>query len=349
MRKSLVAGLVGLFLAGSASVFAAAATPANPYVSVVSATSTNTVVTFTTPAGATLNAFTVFVFNDGPNTAYIDPTAVAVSSDTGAWALNKCEWIKINAPFNAPLTSLNVVTATNQTATVRVEANPAGPLPGATLPYVEHGTQCYSLTNNAVILGVSNIPATSSAPSATVIQGIPASGPNTAGSNVTIQPGPGTGTGAGIQTEIDRNLVTTTGSTAQTQAAGVVVCESKALSTTSATAQTLATIGVASNAAGGASAVVTVVAFDGTNNDVDTNVWNFSFKNKAGTLAATASSAVGDVASSDSGSTTTGVTITTGASLVNVKVTPVFTTIVPTVVTGYVTIYNNSGGAVTCQ
>jgi hypothetical protein len=174
-------------------------------------------------------------------------------------------------------------------------------------------------------------------------------GSNIAGANAGIYPGIGTGTGAGAQAELGRDLVTTTGSTAHNQTQGLVVCESKTLSNTSATTTALATIGSASNTAGGASVTISVVATDGTNFDVETQTANFSFINKAGVFTISTPTITTASPASGSGSTTIGFTATGASSLISVKATPVFTTLVPTSVTAYTTIINNSAGAVVCQ
>lgn len=172
---------------------------------------------------------------------------------------------------------------------------------------------------------------------------------NTAGANVTITPGAGTGTGAGSQVAVNRDLVGSTGTAAQAQAPAFVACETKTLSNTSATTTTLATIGLASNTAGGAWGQITVVASDGTNFDVETQDVNLSFVNKAGTFTVSTPTITASSAASNSGSTTIGFTATGASSLISLKVTPVFTTIVPTSVTAYLTLINNSAGAVVCQ
>lgn len=170
-----------------------------------------------------------------------------------------------------------------------------------------------------------------------------------AGANATIQPGRGTGAAAGTQLNANRNIVTTTGSTAQASANAIVVCESKTLSNTSATAQTLATIALASNSAGGATAFITVTATDGTNFDSETQSLNVSFVNKAGTMTVSTPTVTASSAANNSGSATIGATVTAAANVVSIKATPVFTTIVPTLVTSYIEIHNHGAGAVTCQ
>jgi hypothetical protein len=174
------------------------------------------------------------------------------------------------------------------------------------------------------------------------------SGSNNAGGNLTMAMGAGTGTAAGSQVSLSRSLMTTTGSTAQTQVPGFTVCETKTLSNTSATATTLAQIGAASNSGGGATVFLSVTATDGTNFDTETQSTNLSFVNKAGVFTISTPTTTASSAASNSGSTTIGFTATGASSLISLKVTPVFGTIVPTTVTGYITIINQSTGAVTC-
>jgi hypothetical protein len=172
---------------------------------------------------------------------------------------------------------------------------------------------------------------------------------NVAGAAATIQSSLGTGNAAGAQVSISRALMGGSGSTQQTAANAITVCESKTLSNTSATATTIATIGSASNSAGGITAFITVTASDGTNFDAETQSLNVSFVNKAGTFTISTPTITGSSAASNSGSVTIGATVTGAASLISLKVTPVFTTIVPTTVTVYTEIHNHSAGAVACQ
>lgn len=173
---------------------------------------------------------------------------------------------------------------------------------------------------------------------------------NVKGANATIQAGIGTGNAAGTQLVLNRNLMGATGTTAQSVANAFGVCESKILSNTSATLTTLATIGLASNSAGGASGTITVTCTDGTNFDSDTVSFNVSFVNKAGTITVGTAAVTASTAANNSGSCTVAPTFTAGASLLNINVTPVISTIVPTTVTGYLNISAaNGAGAITCQ
>jgi hypothetical protein len=172
---------------------------------------------------------------------------------------------------------------------------------------------------------------------------------NVAGTASQVQSSLGTGNAAGAQLSLSRAVMGGSGTTQQAAAHAFTVCESKTLSNTSATTTTVATIGAASNSAGGLTAFITVTASDGTNFDAETQSLNVSFVNKAGTFTISTPTITTSSPASNSGSTTIGATVTGASSLISLKVTPVFTTIVPTTVTVYVEIHNHSAGAVACQ
>ncbi len=172
------------------------------------------------------------------------------------------------------------------------------------------------------------------------------------GANLTLASGNGTGAGAGSQLNLNAPIALATGTTAQTSQNRVTVCETKILSNTSATTTTLATIGAASNTLGGGEVHISVMANNGTTDFAgETQSATFSWTNKAGTFTVstptiTASSAS---ASAGAGSATIGFTLTGASSLISLKVTPVFTTIAPTLVTAYIEVINHGPGAVLCQ
>lgn len=170
---------------------------------------------------------------------------------------------------------------------------------------------------------------------------------NVAGSNCTLAPGIGTGLGAGTKLCLQRDLMGATGSTAQNQRDGYCVGPSKTLSNTTATAQSLVNISVPSNSAGGVEGTITVTCTDGTNFDSETQSFNTSFVNKATVLTVTAPVITSTSAANNSGSCTAGITAVAGTNSVDIKVTPAFTTIVPTTVTSYITLRNNGTGNVT--
>lgn len=181
------------------------------------------------------------------------------------------------------------------------------------------------------------------------LHGTGGSGSDNAGGNLTIMPGLPTGAATGGQLSLNRTLVLATSSTVQTSVNGFAICESKTLSNTTATTTTIVNIASASNSGGGAHWTTTVVASDGTNFDAEQQTCEVSWVNKAGTFTVGTPVCTASVAASNSGSTTVGSTVTGAASVIAIKVTPVFTTIAPTLVTSYTSITNNSPGAVTCQ
>lgn len=192
---------------------------------------------------------------------------------------------------------------------------------------------------------------TNSAPPATVtVNGTGGSGSNIAGTSLTVGPGISTGTGVAA-VNIQRNLVLTTGSTAQTQVPGMTFCPRKILSTTTATAQTVAIVDLPSNSAAGGEVHITVTCSDGTNFDSETQSATWSAVNKAGTLTLSTPTITASSAANNSGSCTIGFTIVAGTNQVLLKVTPAFTTIVPTSVFGYVDVITHqpSATAVACQ
>lgn len=159
----------------------------------------------------------------------------------------------------------------------------------------------------------------------------------------------GTGLAAGDQLNLSRGLMTTTGSASHAAAHAFTVCESKTLSNTTATTTTIATVGLASNSAGGLTAMITVTATDGTNFDSETQTVNVSYVNKATVMTVGTPAISASTAANNSGSATIGATVTGASPTISLKVTPVFTTIVPTIVTSYVEIFNHGAGAVACQ
>ncbi len=193
---------------------------------------------------------------------------------------------------------------------------------------------------------------TNSAPPATVtVNGTGGSGSNIAGSAITIGPGISTGTGVSA-VNVQRNLELASGSTAQTQVPGLTICPRKILSNTSATAQTIAIIDLASNSAGGAEAHITVTCSDGTNFDSETVSSVSSFVNKATAITVTSpGTTTATSAANNSGSCTIGQTWVAGTNQILLKVTPVFTTIVPTVVHVYAEVITHQAStvAVACQ
>lgn len=168
-------------------------------------------------------------------------------------------------------------------------------------------------------------------------------GSNLPGSVFTIAGPLGTGTGAGAATKLQRGLMQASGTTAQTLSDAFAIGQSKTLSNTSATAQTVATITLGSNAGGGCSGVFTLVATDGTNFDSETQSFVVSYVNKAGAITVGTAAITASTAANNSGSATLGITAVANGNNIDIKVTPVFTTIVPTTVTLFPTISHATG------
>jgi hypothetical protein len=181
-------------------------------------------------------------------------------------------------------------------------------------------------------------------------QGVAAGTSDVGGSSYTIRPGLGRGTGVSGPLVLGRNLVTTTGATAQAQQQAFVICGTKTLSNTSATAQTIATITTTTTTAGGVQMFYTVTASDGTNVDADSGEVSVSWNNLAATVAATMSAAGIGSNSVVAPDTLAAVpTVTVATNVVSIKLTPTWVNTVPTLVTGYFTFLNNSGNAIVCQ
>lgn len=170
---------------------------------------------------------------------------------------------------------------------------------------------------------------------------------NVAGASGTVKPGIGTGTGAGTKYCIQRDIMGASGSTAQSTIDGYCVGPSKTLSNTTATAQSLVNISVPSNSAAGVEGTITVTCTDGTNFDSETQSFNTSVVNKAGALTIGGPVITATSAANNSGSCTAGITVVAGTNSIDIKVTPAFTTIVPTTVTSYIALRNNGIGNAT--
>jgi hypothetical protein len=94
---------------------------------------------------------------------------------------------------------------------------------------------------------------------------------------------------------------------------------------------------------GDAQGSFTLVATDGTNFDSETQSFNVSFVNKAGAVTIGTPAITTSTAANNSGSATLGITAVANGNNIDIKVTPVFTTIVPTTVTIYPTISHSTG------
>lgn len=169
----------------------------------------------------------------------------------------------------------------------------------------------------------------------TGVQSVVAGTSNVAGARWTLRPSLGTGLAAGSGIAIQRALMLGTGTVQQSAADAFAVGQSKTLSNTSATAQAIATITLGSNAGGGAGGTFTLVCTDGTNFDSETQSFNVSFVNKATVVTVGTPAITTSTAANNSGSCTLGITAVANGNNIDIKVTPVFTTIVPTTVTLY--------------
>lgn len=194
--------------------------------------------------------------------------------------------------------------------------------------------------------------AASATPTATVLTGgASRSGTdsNVAGAQASVSPGAGTGTGAGAKAVVNRNNMGATGTAAQIQSPAFVACESKTLSNTTGTATAIANVALASNSAGAARITVSVRCNDGTNFDSDIVTSYAAFVNKATVVTVGTAVTTASAAANNSGSCTVAPTWVANGNGIDIKVTPVIGTIVPTTVTAVVNVENFGAGAVTCN
>jgi hypothetical protein len=191
---------------------------------------------------------------------------------------------------------------------------------------------------------------TSAAPIGYVIHGGEGAGTNIVGAALGLSPGMGTGNAASLPLTLFRQIEKATGTGVQTAAPAVVVCKSKILSNTSATAQTIATITTTTTTAGAVTVDYTVVANNGTLQDTDSGMVKVAWNNNAGTVAAAMTAVVLQADSDASGTLAATPTATVATNVVSIKVTPTWVTIVPTTVTSFATFtVASSGDTVVCQ
>jgi len=170
------------------------------------------------------------------------------------------------------------------------------------------------------------------------------------GASLTLAPGLGTGAAVSNPLTLNRVVTKATGTTAQTYSPAVVVCPTKILSNTSATAQTIATITTTSTTGGNVTMDYTTVANNGTLQDTDSGMVKVSWNNNAGTVAATMSAVALQSDQDASGTLATTPTATVATNVVSIKFTPTWVTIVPTTVTGWALFHlATSGDTVVCQ
>jgi hypothetical protein len=217
-----------------------------------------------------------------------------------------------------------------------------GSTPNALATAFSFGGSSYAIGGYSQVSG-------GAAAAASTVKGVSAAGTNQVGGSISVIPGAGTGTGAGTKTALQRNLVTTTGSAAQAQQDGIIVCESKTMSNTTATGVIMAQVATSSNTGGSLTIFYGTTASDGTNIDSDSSSMNVAWKNHAGTAAASVGTLSSIAQSSDSGSVASTATAAVSTSFVNLTLSPAYTTIVPTSVTSYMTIINHGPATITCQ
>jgi len=196
--------------------------------------------------------------------------------------------------------------------------------------------------------------ATSGTPQATTtVTTTNGSGTNITGTTLALAGGLGTGTGASGDCALQTGYKLTTGTTVQTlgdrlRAAGKVT----ALSLTSATATNFVQLEVpTSNSSGGCQVFYTIEANDGTNWNTASGAFSVAASNKAGTVTATATAISLEATNANSGTLTAGNTaVAVSGTSVQIKVTPVWTVIVPTTVQiSYTVIAFGNGTTVTPQ
>lgn len=175
-------------------------------------------------------------------------------------------------------------------------------------------------------------------------------GTNIAGAALIVESGLGTGNAVSGPYTVNRQITKASGTTPQTYAPARIDCPSKILSNTSATTTTIATITTTSTTAGNVTMDYGVSACSGSTCDADGGLVKVAWNNNAGTVAA-AMTAVALQADSDAtGNITSGPTVTVATNVVSIKVTPVFTTIVPTTVIFTSSfVLHTAGDTVVCQ
>lgn len=181
-------------------------------------------------------------------------------------------------------------------------------------------------------------------------------GTDKSGGSFTVLPGKGTGAGTGAQVNLGRNITLATGTTQQSQIpSAFTTCPSKILSNSTGTATAIVNITLPNNSAGAGRATISVQCSDGTNFDADLVTSYDSYVNKAGTLTIGTAVTTGTSAANNSGSCTIAPTwVANGTTSIDLKVTPVISTISPTTTTTTVNFENlggilGGGGVVTCK
>lgn len=171
------------------------------------------------------------------------------------------------------------------------------------------------------------------------------------GCNLALGPGTGTGAGAGAAVSLQRTLITTTGTTAQTRTDAFTPCESKIISNTTGTPTVLANVVLASGSAGGARVTVAVTCTNGTEFAGSTVTSFQGFANKAGTITLGTATTQAEANGASTGGTlncTVAPTWVANGNSVDIKVTPVITG-AATTTTAFLNVENLGAGAVVCK
>lgn len=174
-------------------------------------------------------------------------------------------------------------------------------------------------------------------------------GSNILGASLSLKPGLGTGSAVSGVVDVYRDLTKSSGTTAQTYGQAWVACPSKILSNTSATAQTVATITTTTTTGGTVVMDYSVVANNGTLQDIDAGTTKTSWGNNAGTVAATMSAVYGQSDQDASGTLAATPTATVATNVVSIKLTPTWVTIVPTTVTAFINFQVFGQDSVVCN
>jgi hypothetical protein len=149
---------------------------------------------------------------------------------------------------------------------------------------------------------------------------------------------------------INRQVTKATGTTAQTYAPAVIQCPTKILSNTSATTTTVATITTTSTTGGSVTMDYTVIANNGTLQDVDGGIVKVAWGNNAGTVTSTMAAVAVQADADASGTLAATPTRTDATNVVSIKLTPTWVTIVPTSVISVLSFtVHTVGDTVACQ
>lgn len=218
--------------------------------------------------------------------------------------------------------------------------------------FVSGSTNTANTPINNAYFGKGKTSATAGTASDFTLNGTGGLGSDIAGAAAWVAGGRGTGLALGGATGFKRPIRTTTGSAAQALANALVVCPSITLSTTSATTTTIATITTTSGTAGSLTMDYGNLASNGSVTNADSGLVKVSWNNNAGTVAAAMTAVALQSDSDASGTLAATPTVTVATNVVSIKLTPTWTTIVPTSVVGFATFTvhsNTAADVVVCQ